>query len=45
MAYEMNNFGGFKSSPAQLKTNYEKGFKNMSDKQLKNVVKRQYRAM
>ena len=36
----MNSFGGFKSSPAKLKTNYEKGFKNMSDKQLKNVVKR-----
>ncbi len=40
MAYKMNSFGGFKSSPAKLKTNYEKGFKNMSDKQLKNVVKR-----
>jgi hypothetical protein len=40
MAYNMKGFGGFKSSPAQLKENYEKGFKNMSDKQLKNVVKR-----
>ena len=37
----MKGFGGFKSSPAQLKTNYEKGFKNMSDLQLKNVIKRQ----
>ena len=36
----MTGFGGFKSSPAQLKENYEKGFKNMSDRQLKNVVKR-----
>ena len=36
----MKGFGGFKSSPAQLKENYEKGFKNMSDRQLKNVVKR-----
>ena len=41
MAYNMKGFGGFKSSPAQLKQNYEKGFKNMSDLQLKNVIKRQ----
>ena len=41
MAYNMRGFGGFKSSPAQLKENYIKGFKNMSDKQLKNVIKRQ----
>lgn len=41
MAYNMRGFGGFKSSPAQLKENYEKGFKNMSDLQLKNVIKRQ----
>ena len=40
MAYNMKGFGGFKSSPAQLKENYIKGFKNMSDRQLKNVVKR-----
>lgn len=37
----MKGFGGFKSSPAQLKENYIKGFKNMSDRQLKNVIKRQ----
>ena len=37
----MKGFGGFKSSPAQLKENYIKGFKNMSDLQLKNVIKRQ----
>tara|TARA_R100001015_G_C4580664_1_gene137208 strand:- start:199 stop:954 length:756 start_codon:yes stop_codon:yes gene_type:complete len=36
----MKGFGGFKSSPNKLKQNYEKGFKNMSDLQLKNVIKR-----
>jgi len=40
MAYNMKGFGGFKSSPTQLKTNYKKGFEKMSDKQLKGVVNR-----
>jgi len=40
MAYNMKGFGGFKSSPAQLKTNYKKGFEKMSDKELKGVVNR-----
>ena len=40
MAYNMRGFGGFKSSPAQLKTNYKKGFENMTNKELKAVVNR-----
>mgnify|MGYP003111120712 CR=1 FL=1 len=36
----MKGFGGFKSSPAQLKTNYKKGFENMTNKELKAVVNR-----
>ena len=40
MAFKMKGFKGF-SSPAKLRENYIKGFKNMSDKQLENVIKRQ----
>lgn len=41
MAYKMKGFGGFKASPTKLNKEYEQGFKKMTDKELKDVVKRQ----
>jgi len=41
MAYNMKGFGGFKASPTKLNKEYEQGFKKMTDKELKDVVKRQ----
>ena len=41
MAYKMKGFGGFKASPTKLNKEYEQGFKKMTNKELKGVVKRQ----
>ena len=41
MAYKMKGFGGFKASPTKLNKEYEQGFKKMTNKELKDVVKRQ----
>ena len=41
MGYKMKGFGGFKNSESDKKTsNYQKGFDNMTNKELEGVVKR-----